>query len=250
VDLWHLERLRLLRTNRLVMLLGVYGFFGVIGPLTARYLAEILTSVGGAEMQGIVIPDPVPADGITQFISNAGQLGVLAVVVAAAGALAIDAKPELGVFLRTRVTSLWTIVTPRFVTVAVASVLALVAGTVIAAGLTGVLIGAVDATALAVGTVYGGLYLVFVVALTGAVAGRASSVLTTVLVTVGVLIALPLLALFPQVEPWVPSELLGAADLLVRGAPLTEPLRAAIVTVLASGLALWIGVRGLETREL
>jgi ABC-2 type transport system permease protein len=250
MDLWRLERLRLTRTNRLWLLTGVYAFFGVLGPLTARYLREILTSVGGEQFRGMEIPDPVPADGITQFVSNASQLGLLAVVVVAAGALALDAKPEIGVFLRTRVRSTWRLLVPRAVTVTVAAVGALVVGTAIAALLTAALIGAVDAAPLVVGTLYGAVYLAFVVSLTAAVGARASGVLTTVLVSVGILIALPIAALFPQVERWVPSELVGAIDLLVRGAPLTDPLPAALTAVVASAGLLWLAARWLAAREL
>lgn len=250
MDLWRLERLRLTRTGRLWVILGVYAFFGALGPFTARYLAEILRSLGGAELVGLELPAATPADGITQFTSNAGQLGLLTVVVVAAGALALDARPELGIFLRTRARSLWRLVLPRAVTVTAAAVTALVLGTAIAAGLTAVLIGPVELLPLLVGTGYGALYLLFVISLTAAVAGRASSVLTTVLVTVATLIALPLLALVPAIERWVPSELLGAVDLTIRGAPLTDPLPAAAVAIIASGLLLWLGVRALGAREL
>lgn len=249
MDLWRLERLRLVRTNRLGILLGVYAFFGVLGPLTARYLTEILTSFGGAELAGLDLPEATPPDGITQFTSNAGQLGLLAVVVVAAGALALDAKPEIGVFLRTRATSLWQLLVPRVVTVTVAAVLALVAGTVLAAALTGVLIGAVDLWPLVVGTLYGAIYLGFVVSLTAAVAARARSVLTTVLVTVATLIGLPILSLFPPLERWVPSELVGAVDQTVRGVPLTEALPAAAVALTVSAGLLWLAERWLAASE-
>lgn len=250
MDLWTLERLRLTRTGRLWVVVGVYAFFGVLGPFTARYLAEILSAVGGAELAGLELQAATPPDGITQFTANAGQLGLLAVVVVAAGALAIDAKPELGVFLRTRAASLWQLLVPRVVTVATVAGVALVLGTVLAAGLTGLLIGPVDLLPLAVGTAYGALYLAFVVCLTAAVAGRVSSVLTTVLTTVAILIGLPILALVPAIERWVPSELLGAVDRTIRGASLTDALPAAVVAAALSAGLLWLAVRGLARREL
>lgn len=250
MDLWRLERLRLTRTNRLWIVLGVYAFFGVLGPFTARYLAEILRSLGGMELAGLELPVATPADGITQFTSNAGQLGLLAVVVVAAGAIAIDARPEFGIYLRTRSTSLWQLLLPRVVTAGAAAVLALVTGTAIATVVTGLLIGPVDLVPLIVGTAYGALYLLFVVSLTAAVAGRASSVLTTVLGTVATLIALPILSLVPALERWVPSELLGAVDLTIRGAPLAEALPAATTAVIGSAALLWVGVRAFATREL
>ena len=48
-----------------------------------------------------------------QYVSNVSQIGLLVAVVVAAGALAFDAKPEMGVFLRTRVSQIWDILVPR-----------------------------------------------------------------------------------------------------------------------------------------
>ena len=102
MTLWRLEWLRLTRTRRLLVLLCAYAFFGLTGPLTARYLPQILDRLGTSGMQ-IEFPPPKPADGIAQFVSNASQICLLIVVMVAASALAFDARTEMAVFLRTRV---------------------------------------------------------------------------------------------------------------------------------------------------
>ena len=81
MTLWRLEWLRLIRTKRWIALVGVFVFFGLLGPLTARYLGEIIDFAGG-ELEGATIefPPPVPADGMTQFVSNAMQIGTLEAV--------------------------------------------------------------------------------------------------------------------------------------------------------------------------
>lgn len=248
MNLWTLERLRLTRTNRGVILLGAYLFFAITGPLTARYLNEILGAVGGGIE--VVLPDPTAADGITQFTSNAGQLGILAVVVVAAAALAIDADRERAMFLRTRVRSGWTLILPRVVVPTVAATVALVIGTIVAAVLAVALLGDLDIGGLVVGTVYGALYLAFVVALTAAVATFTKSVISTVLSTVAALLALPVLSLIPAITRWVPSELLGAVDGLIRGAPATEAAPAAVVGVVLTVALVALAAHRTERREL
>ena len=79
MTLWHLELVRLTRTYRWTIVVGTYGLFGVIGPVTGRYLGEILEHFGG-EMN-VLIPEPTPADGIARFIANASLLGRLAALV-------------------------------------------------------------------------------------------------------------------------------------------------------------------------
>lgn len=248
MNLWTLERLRLVRTNRLLVLVGAYLFFGITGPLTARFMDRILERVGGDVT--ITFPDPTPADGITQFTSNAGQLGILAVVIVAAAALALDADRERAIFLRTRVRDTWELLVPRVAAVTAGAVLALVLGTAAAVALTVGLLGSLDAGAVLLGTALGALYLGFVVCLTAAVASVTTGVLGTVLTTVALLIALPLLTLVPGIAAWIPSELLGAIDALVRGAPAGDVLPAAATTVVGGAGLLVLARTRLERREL
>ena len=57
---WRLEILRLTRTKKWVALVGVYVGFGLLGPLTARYIKEILSRVGSSDGTVITVPDPTP----------------------------------------------------------------------------------------------------------------------------------------------------------------------------------------------
>ena len=100
MSLWRLEVLRLWRTQRWLILLAVFGSFGLLGPLTARYLPDVLESLG--EEAAGSLPPMTTFDGVTQYVGNAAQIGLLAVIFVAAAALAFDAKPEMAVFLRTR----------------------------------------------------------------------------------------------------------------------------------------------------
>ena len=87
-------------------------------------------------------PDPVPADGIAQFVGNASQIGLLVVVLVAASALAFDARREMAVFLRTRVGSVRDIMLPAYAVNTGAAVAGLVVGSLAAWYETAVLLGA------------------------------------------------------------------------------------------------------------
>lgn len=249
MSLWRLERLRVLRTRRWVALLAVYLFFGLLGPFTARYLAEILAR-SGAKVP-VELPPPVPADGLASFVSNASQIGLLVVVIVAASALTLDARPGLSVFYRTRVRRHADLVLPRFVTTAVAAVAGWSAGTLAATYETVVLIGSPGVTAVLLGWLLGSLYLVFAVALAAVVAGRSRSVLATVGMTLGVLLALPILGLYRPVGRVLPSALVGSMDALARGT--NHPgdyLGAAGLTVLLTAGLVAAAVRLTGRRDL
>lgn len=252
MTLWRLEWMRLVRTRRWIALVGVYVFFGLLGPLTARYLGEIVDMAGG-ELEGATIefPPPVPADGMAQFVSNAVQIGTLVAVVVAAGALAFDAIPEMGVFLRTRVNDIRTILTPRFVVTVIAVVGSFLLGGLAAWYETWALIGGLEAGDIAAGLFFGSLYLVFVVALVAAVAGRASSVLGTVMISLLVLVMMPIFGIADAIGRWLPSHLGGALAAIPAGTEsFADYLPATAVTLVATVALLFLAVRFAASREL
>jgi len=249
MNLWRLELLRLVRTRRAVALAAVYVFFGFVGPLTARYLVEIIDRFGGDQMT-VIVPEAVPADGIAQFISNAQQIGLLVAVVVAAGALTLDALPEMSIFLRTRVSSAGRLVIPRYVVSAASTAAAFVLGAAIAWYETAVLIGGLPVGGMLLGTLLGILYLAFAVAVVAALGSRLGGVLGTVAATLVVLLVLPIAGIADAVGRWLPSHLVGAQVDLVKGGSAGDYLGAAFVTILAIAVLLTAAVRWAESREL
>lgn len=244
MNLWRLEWLRLTRTLRWVILAAVFGFFGALGPLTARYLPDIMDAVG----EGATVPEMGPADGITQYLANIQQIGLLAVAFVAAAALAIDSNVELSVFFRTRA-SIRDIITPRLVVNAITMALAMVFGATIAYVGTGILLDWLDLGPFLIGLGLQCLYLAFVVVVVGLMGSIVRKVVTTALLAVGALIAFGLLGLIPQIAPWLPSDLLGALDQLIRGGDF-EFWRAIATTVVLIVALPVLTITLLERREV
>lgn len=245
---WRLELVRIVRTRWWVAVIGVYVLFGLLGPISAAYLGEILERFGGGIE--VVFPDPVPADGITQYLGNANQVGLLVVVAYAVSVLAFDAKPEIGVFLRTRTASIGAILLPRAVVATALVSAAFALGALAAWYETLVLLGTLPVGGMLLGMVLGAIYLAFVVAVTAVAASLTRSAVAAAGLSLVVLIALPLLAVLPPVAPWMPSRLAGAIDELVRGAPAGDFVRAIGVTVVASAAAYAVALRRFAAREL
>jgi len=246
MSLWKLERLRLWRTQRLWILLAVFGSIGVLGPLTVRFLPELMESLG-EEAVG-TLPPMTAVDGVTQYIGNAVQIGVLAVAFVGAAAIAFDAKPEIAVFLRTRA-SVRDILIPRFATVAAAVVAMFSVGMAVAYVGTGLLLEWLDVGGVVIGTLLFSMYLVFVVAVIGLVASLVRRVPAVALLSVGGLIVFALVGIVGPIAPWLPSELIGATDHLVRGGDF-EFWRSVSVTVVLTIALLAVSIRRLEVREL
>lgn len=248
MNLWRLEVLRLTRTHRLMILFGVYGFFAITGPLIAAYFNEVVTRFGGEVT--VIAPDPRPVDGLGHFISNASQLGVLAVVVVAATALAFDAKPEIAAFLRTRVERPSTLLLPRYLVVTVAAVLTLVVSTVIAWVTSVALLGSLPVRPVVIGTLYGAVFLAFAVAVLAAVAGFVRTQTGAAFASLAILLMLPVVGMAPTVAPWLPTELPSAVLALAEGVPATEYVRSLVVTLASTAALLTLAVDRLGRREL
>jgi len=249
MNLWRLEWLRLVRTHRLLAIVGLYVFFGLTGPLTARYLSALLGRLGTDGVR-IEFPDPVPADGIAQFVGNTSQIGLLVVVLVAASALAFDARREMAVFLRTRVRAVRDIVIPAYLVNAGGAAAALVAGSLAAWYETTVLLGAVPVAPMLIGIALGALFLAFAVALTAAVASVVRGVAATAGISLAGLLGLALLGGLTPLGHWLPTRLAGALTELVRGASAGDYAPAATITLVATAAAVAIAVRAGSRREL
>lgn len=80
------EFLEQLRTYRALILLSVFFLFGLMSPLTAKMLPEILS---GMEMQGMIITlqEATAMDAYGQFFKNITQMGVVVLLLVFGGML-------------------------------------------------------------------------------------------------------------------------------------------------------------------
>jgi len=248
-----LEWLRLWRTYRLLVLLVVFAFFGLLGPLTAAYLPEIVglaTQSEGLEA-AVDLPEPVPTDGIVQYIGNISQLGLIVVAAIAAQALAIDFTPGLAAFYRTRQPSPRSWLVPRGAATTLAAGAAWTLGLLAAVYETVLLIGPLPPGATVLGWALWVVYLGFAVAVVALCAALARSKVAVIALSVGLLLAIALVGVVPQIGDWLPSHLVGApAALVAQDATGSDFVAAAVVTVVATGAALLGAIHLMGRREL
>jgi ABC-2 type transport system permease protein len=214
----------------------------------ARYVSENLRYADSN--MTITVGEPRPVDGITNFLSQVNQTGVVVVVVVAAGALCFDARRGVSTFLRTRVERIRDLVVPRFAVSALAAVAAYTARTLTAWYETGQLIGGLRAVPMVQGWLCGAAYLVFAVAVVAAAASMARSVLGTVGIAVACLLLLPLAGAVSALHPWLPSSLATAPVDLLGPAVFSDYLKTIAVAVAATVALLSVAVRRLASREV
>jgi len=249
MNLWRLEWLRLVRTPRALALGAVFVAIGLIEPVVTRYESTLFAHAGNGVR--VSAPPPTPADGLNGYVSEIAFVGLILVVILSASAFSFDARPGLSTFLRTRISSSWQLVTPRFVLCAAGATVAYLLGTIAAWIQIRSLLGSLPAAGLLGGMLCGVTYLTFAVAVTALAASVARGTLATAGVAFGVLLALPILGTIHALERWLPSALVNAPVDLVEGAhqlPYFGPALA--VTVVAGGAALCAAAIRLRSREI
>ena len=76
------------RTYKLLILLIVFGIFGILSPLTAKLMPDILGALA-AEFS-IALPEPTAFDSWAQFFKNISQIGIVVTLVVFSGVLSTE----------------------------------------------------------------------------------------------------------------------------------------------------------------
>jgi ABC-2 type transport system permease protein len=230
------------RTMRLPVVVAVFALFGMLSPVFARYIREIVEAVGGGQFQGL-IPEPAVADAVAQFTKNIGQFGVLIAILVTMGSVATEKERGTAAFLLTK-----PITRAAFVGAKVLAIGALLAlATAVAGALCWIYTAflfeplPVAQFAAAVGLVW--LSLAVVAALTFLASVTTRSALVAGGVAFGAFLVAGILSALPGVGAYMPTSLWGAAGLLALGTVpdlLVGPIVANVLFVIAAvGLAWW-----------
>lgn len=196
------------------------------------------------------MPAPAPKDGIANYISQVSQTGLIVIVVITAGALSFGARRGLSIFLRTRTSSIWQLIAPRFAVSAAAAVTAYTLGTAAAWYETALLLGSLPTGPMLAGLLCAAIYLVFAVSAVTAAASVARSTLGTTGIALGVLLALPILGIAGPLHPWLPSTLVTAPVALLGGSTLSDYLPALAIAATSTVVLLAAATSRFGRREV
>lgn len=108
-----------LRTYRLVVLVAVFLLLGVMSPLFAKILPELLSGVdlGGGIV--VTVPEPTAMDSWAQFFKNVGQTGMLALIITFSGIIANELSRGTLIILLTKGMKRHTVILSKFLSASV-----------------------------------------------------------------------------------------------------------------------------------
>lgn len=231
------------RTMRMLVVAVVFIGFGIASPLIARYMPELMGTLGRDSGIIIDVPPPTLADAIGQFVRNIGQTGVLAAILLAMGSVATEKERGTAAMWLTKPTTRAAFLASRAIAVVV----------VLGIGVAGAAIAGYAYTALLFEAPPAGGWLLMCVLLLlqmsayAAVTFLGSTLTRSPMAAAGLGIAaltiIAIIGALPVVGAWTPSGLADAGLAIAAGASpehLWEPVLATAVLIgLSLGGAWW-----------
>lgn len=242
------ETLEQVRTMRLVVTAAIFLAMGLLSPVLAKYTPELVKALAGNQFQ-VNLPTPTAAYAVDQVLKNVGQVGTLAAVLLAMGAVASEKERGTAAFVLTKPASRGAFLLSKFVaigfTLAVATALAGLAGYLY----TAMLFEALSPAGYAAMCILVWLTLLVYAAATFLGSTLSRSILPAAGLGIAFLVALGVLSVLPTIEPWMPGALAGPAAALAIGSDpgnLIGPLATSIGFVVLVLLASWGSFRRQE----
>jgi ABC-2 type transport system permease protein len=243
------ELLEQTRTMRIFVVAIVFALFGILSPLTAKYLPDILKAVGGDQIPLGLIPTPKTADAVDQFLKNLGQFGALTAILLAMGAVATEKERGTAALILTKPASRAAFLLAKLVAISLDLLVATAAAGILGYYYTLVVFEPLPAAGYAAMCVVLWISMVVYAALTflgstlvrSAAAGAGLGVVF--LVVTGIVSALP------TIGPYMPESLAIPARALALGTTLPDtagPLLVNVAIIVASAVLAWVSFRHQE----
>lgn len=102
-----------IRNYKAIILIAVFVIFGIMNPLFAKLMPELLSSLGGDGF-AIQVPDPTALDSWTQFFKNVSQMGFLVLLILYSGIISSEISKGTLINMLTKGLSRTTVILAKY----------------------------------------------------------------------------------------------------------------------------------------
>jgi ABC-2 type transport system permease protein len=244
------ELRELWRTRKFLIVLTILFVFGLLGPLTVKYMPIILSEVPGVP-EGLeeIMPEPDIAMAVDEYVQNLTQFGVILAILVPMAAVVGEKKSGTAAMVLSKPISRAAFLGAKWVLyifLFISGVIVASAGGYYYIGLLFDWLGPLDFLA-ANGLI--ALYLVMFLSITLFASTVCPSQLAAAGLSFGVLILLGLFGAIPSLSPHLPAALLKWGRGLALGQGGEASLGALVIAggiILATWLASWLSFRARE----
>lgn len=238
----------IVRTWRLWVLPGFLLFSALTGPPTARFIRELLATVGGDAFQGLV-PDPTWADSYAQWAKNLTQVVTLALVISLGGTISGEKRNGTAALVLTKPVSRGAFVWAKFLSTTTLVVTATLLGMLLTWLFTMALFPAAPLGPVLAATAAWLLFAALLVAVTLLASAALDSAAGAAGVGLGAYFLLLLLGVWGPALKWSPAGLAAAPSALAVDAA-RDLLWPALTTAVLTAALMWAAVAVFQRREL
>ncbi len=199
------------RSRKVLVVLAVFGAFGMMSPLLAYFTPQMLRLVPEAELFAELIPTPTIADALAQYIKNISQFGFILAILLGMGAVAGEKERGTASLILSKPMTRWAFVTSKFTAQAVVYLAGFFLATIGAFFYTWVLFGAFNQVSLVSISFLLFLWLLpyVIVTLNGSVIARTTGAAAGIALLGAILLLLS--SSLPQINVFLPGALVGWA---------------------------------------
>lgn len=102
------------RSKKLLALLLIFAFFGIISPVTAYFTPDIMSYVAKSQNIKIEIPPPTFNDALFQYIKNISQMCIFVLILMTMGQITNEKEKGTAVFLLVKPVKRISFITAKF----------------------------------------------------------------------------------------------------------------------------------------
>jgi ABC-2 type transport system permease protein len=232
------ELLEQWRSYRALVVAAVLVAFGLLSPLTAKFMPELLRLLPNGEEVASLLPTPTLDYAVATYLKNMSQFTVILALLVTMGAVTLEKERGTAAMMLSKPLPRWVFLSAKFAALGLTFALGLALAGAGAYYYTWLLFGPMDAGAW---LALNGLLLVFTlvyVALTLLCSVLARSQAAAGGLAFGLLIVFAILGALPGIGQYVPDGLLGWAGNLISGGPAGWPALAVSLGLIVGALAL------------
>ena len=96
------------RTHRFLVVAAVLTVFGLLSPVSAKFMPEIFKRFPGAEQFVAMIPPPTVKDAVEQYVKNIGQFALIIGILMSMGSVVLEKDKGTASLMLVKPLSRWT----------------------------------------------------------------------------------------------------------------------------------------------
>ncbi len=243
------------KKNRFFVMTVVLLLFGIMSPLTAKYLPEIIKVLMGTTEEiaklGFQIPTPTIQDSYVQYFKNLTQMGIFIQILVFMGMISEEKSKGTVVLILTKAVPRKTFLLAKFA----AACLVLTGSLLVSSAgfyyYTYLLFGDWPSTGTLAGIALYLLFSVFILAYTLFASTITKSVAISALIAIGGYFSLSILSLLPKISDYFPMKLTEAAyQISIEASRTGDYMKAIAVTCLGVIAFLAVSILSFQRQEL